>query len=211
MTRNPYAAPTPPSRDTPAAVTTAPAPAEPAATGVGEHGFGAVAPVTGEPTAATGPAPIGPAASGVAPAPPGGPGSAAPGQPVAGGPAGAAGAAPLPGRGVAAGLVWRGVGIALAGHALTMLLPLLAVLAFGMRSGSGPSVNSDSITFFVLGGVAAQFLLLVAALVVGIRRIVRRDGGVGAGIMIGWALGVPASLVAGIVICVMLAEAGNPY
>ncbi|GAA1612373.1 hypothetical protein ACFQY4_08465 [Catellatospora bangladeshensis] len=186
MTRNPYAAPTPPPRDTPAAVTTAPA--EPAATGVVGHGSGAAAPLTGEPSATVGT------------------------EPTATATAGAAGvAAPSPGRIVAARLVWRGVGIALAGHALTMLLPLLATLAFGMRSGSGPSVNSDSISFFVLGGVAAQFVLLVAVLVTGIRRIVRRDGGVGAGIMIGWALGVPASLVAGIVICVMLAEAGNSY
>lgn len=187
MTRNPYAAPTPPPRDTPAAPVLTAAPVEPASN-AGGPGTGSVA--TAAPRAA------GPAAFPLS----------AEGQAVA-----AAAAAPPSGRSVAARLVWRGVGLGLAGHALTMLLPLLVALAIGVSPGSGRSSTSDALSVFVLGGIVAQLFLFATALVSGVRRIIRRDGGVGAGILIGWAAGIPASLVAGIVICVMLAEAGNSF
>lgn len=101
-------------------------------------------------------------------------------------------------------LVWRGVGLGLAGHALTMLLGLLVAMMSGGPALFSPDPSEDNVAAFVATGVTAQFVLAIAALVVSISRIVRRDGGVGAGILIGWIIGIPLSLITGLVLSVML-------
>ncbi|MEV4412322.1 hypothetical protein [Catellatospora sp. NPDC049609] len=237
MTRNPYAAPTPPSR--PTSADPAAAAATQGVAGRPDLGASTAAPVPSAFSGTAKPSTAGsvePTVSGSAQ-----PTAAGSAQPSASGAAGSGENVPVRGdvpggeagtaqqgapdpqaapsgqgtagqsRPVAARLVWRGVGIALAGHVLTMLLPLAAARLFGQSSDYGPAASGDPLSIFVLGGIAGQLLLGVAALVTGIARIVRRDGGVGSGILLGWAAGMPVSLVAGIVICVMLAESGNSF
>ena len=63
---------------------------------------------------------------------------------------------------------------------------------------------------FVVVGVFAQFILGIVALVTGVGGIIRKDGGKGSGILIGWVAGIPASLIAGIVITATLANCSRP-
>jgi hypothetical protein len=83
---------------------------------------------------------------------------------------------PIEGRRVAIG-----VGIALAAHLLT-LLPM-----FGVFVDSGAAVTG-AFLFLI-----AQVILFVVLLVLGIVRTVKQDGGLGVGLLIGWAVGLIVS------------------
>ncbi|WP_144128012.1 hypothetical protein [Catellatospora sichuanensis] len=110
-------------------------------------------------------------------------------------------------RPVEARLVWRGIFQMLGAHALTMVLPLFAGLVFGQRTDHGPVADGDPAYVFLLAGFFAQFVLGVVALVAGVGGIIGRDGGKGAGNLIGWVAGIPVSLIVGIVITASLANA----
>ncbi|GAA2390763.1 hypothetical protein Cme02nite_14510 [Catellatospora methionotrophica] len=109
-------------------------------------------------------------------------------------------------RPVEAGSVWRGIFTMLGAHALTMVVGLVAGVVFGRESDYGPLADGDQAYVFVVVGVFAQFILGIVALVTGIGGIIRRDGGKGSGLLIGWVAGIPASLIAGIVITASLAN-----
>ena len=94
---------------------------------------------------------------------------------------------PIEGRRVA-----MGVGIAIAAHLLT-LVPML----FGLAD---PNFGARAVFIFLI----AQVLVALTLIVVGIVRIVRQDGGVGVGLLIGWAVGVLVSFGG----CVALLRAG---
>lgn len=114
---------------------------------------------------------------------------------------------PPPRRQVEARLVWRGVFTMLGAHALTMLVGVLAGLVFGRQTGYGSMSDGGRAYAFVVVGVFAQFILGIVALFTGIGGIIGKDGGKGAGRLIGWVAGIPASLIAGIVITATLANA----
>jgi hypothetical protein len=95
---------------------------------------------------------------------------------------------PIRGRRVAAG-----IGIALAAHAATLLLLLAGLLFRDEDFAVGPGLIA------LLVGQLAVFL---GCLTVGIVRTVRQDGGVGVGLLIGWAIGLLVAPVAGFGICV---------
>jgi hypothetical protein len=85
-----------------------------------------------------------------------------------------------------------GVGIALAAHLLT-LAPIL-----------GGFVNTD---YGVTGAflfLIAQVILFIVMLVLGIVLTVRQDGGIGVGLLIGWAVGLIVSFGG----CIALLNAG---
>ena len=96
--------------------------------------------------------------------------------------------------------VWLGIGIALGAHLFTILIGWLAALLFS---------GEDVVLFLFVSG-AAQILLAIAALVVGIILVVKaRDGGVGVGIIIGWAVGLIISPIVGFGVCVSLVNSGS--
>jgi hypothetical protein len=74
-----------------------------------------------------------------------------------------------------------GAGIAVAAHLLT-LVPMLGVF------GDTGSALAGAFLY-----VAAQIILFVTLLVVGIVRTVKRDGGLGVGLLLGWAVGLVIS------------------
>src|SRR5262245_36803936 len=85
---------------------------------------------------------------------------------------------------IRAGRVWVGIGIAMSGHLLTILIGWLA----GFFSGSGG--DEAALNFLFVAGIG-QVILAIVALTAGITKTVRgRDGGVGVGIIIGWAVGL---------------------
>jgi hypothetical protein len=103
-----------------------------------------------------------------------------------------------PRRPVKGARVVAGVGIALAGHLLT-----LVVLAAGVAIGNSEVVGAGFV--IILGG---QFLLLVVCLAVGITLTSRQDGGIGVGLLIGWAVGLLVTPVAGFGLCVAALDSG---
>ncbi|MEU8006312.1 hypothetical protein AB0B66_34580 [Catellatospora sp. NPDC049111] len=109
-------------------------------------------------------------------------------------------------RPVEARLVWRGIFTMLGAHALTMVAGVFAALLFGQPNDYGPGGEGSTESVFMLVGVFAQFILAIVALVMGIGGVVGKDGGKGAGILIGWVAGIPASLIAGIAITITFAN-----
>ena len=102
-------------------------------------------------------------------------------------------------RPVRAGRVVAGVGIALAGHLLTLVV-----------SVAGAAVGNTDVSiagfYTVVGG---QILLAAGCLVVGIVLTVRQDGGFGVGLLIGWGVGLLFAPVVGIGLCLnALSESG---
>ncbi|MFD0593726.1 hypothetical protein ACFQZ4_15545 [Catellatospora coxensis] len=110
-------------------------------------------------------------------------------------------------RPVQARLVWRGIFTMLGAHALTMVVGVVAGLLFGQQNDYGPAGEGSDESVFMLVGVFGQFILGIVALVMGIGGVVGKDGGKGAGILIGWVAGIPASLIAGIALTITLANA----
>ena len=103
-------------------------------------------------------------------------------------------------RPIRTGRVWTGIGIALSGHLLTILIGWVIAL---LISGE-PALNF----LFIAGG--GQVVLAIAALVAGIILTVKgRDGGIGVGLIIGWAVGLIISPVIGFGVCVSLVNSGG--
>lgn len=92
--------------------------------------------------------------------------------------------------------IWLGVGIALLAHLLTIVIPWGIALVI---SGE-PAAN------FLALALIGQVIVMIAALAVGITLTVKREGGVGAGILIGWAIGLMISPVIGFGVCVSLID-----
>lgn len=109
-------------------------------------------------------------------------------------------------RPIRPGRVWIGIGIAMGGHLLTILIGWIASLIFSSPGGGGePAV----LNFLFIAG-AGQVVLAIAALIVGIVLIVKgRDGGIGVGIIIGWAVGLIISPILGFGVCVSLVNSGD--
>jgi hypothetical protein len=101
-----------------------------------------------------------------------------------------------PRRPVKGARIVAGVAIALGGHLLTLVVLAASVV-----------VDNDELfgagVFAVLGG---QFLLLAGCLAVGITLTARQDGGLGIGLLIGWAVGLLITPVVGFGLCVAALE-----
>lgn len=95
-------------------------------------------------------------------------------------------------RPVKGGRIVAGIAIALLGHLLT-----LVVLTVGVAAA-----NEDVAWAGLWIGLGGQFLLLVACLAVGITLTVRQDGGIGIGLLIGWAIGLLITPVVGFGLCI---------
>jgi hypothetical protein len=95
-------------------------------------------------------------------------------------------------RPVKGGRIVAGVAIALVAHLLT-----LVVASAGVAAGDG-----DVILAGVYIGLGGQLLVFLACLVVGIILTVRQDGGIGIGLLIGWAVGVLIVPVVGFGLCI---------
>ncbi|MFF5226544.1 hypothetical protein [Dactylosporangium sp. NPDC000521] len=105
---------------------------------------------------------------------------------------------PIRGRKVAAGL-----GIAAAAQVLVIIIGVVVTIAFGA------SDNSENALLGVYLEMLLQVVLFVACLVVGIVWIVRRDRGLGIGILIGWAVSVIVFPIAGIGVCIAIVNANT--
>jgi hypothetical protein len=89
--------------------------------------------------------------------------------------------------------VWAGIGIALAAHLATLVLLLIGLLFRDGDFAAGPGLVA-----LLIG----QLVVFVGCLVVGIVLIARQDGGIGVGLLIGWAIGLLIAPVAGFGICI---------
>jgi hypothetical protein len=97
-----------------------------------------------------------------------------------------------PRRPVKGGRIMAGVGIALAGHLLTLVV-----------AAAGVAVGNDDVAFAGIWlGMIGQFVLLAVCLAVGITLTARQDGGIGIGLLIGWAVGLLIVPVVGFGLCV---------
>ncbi|MEV4131296.1 hypothetical protein AB0J72_03940 [Dactylosporangium sp. NPDC049742] len=105
---------------------------------------------------------------------------------------------PIRGRKVAAGL-----GIAAAAQVLVIIIGVVVTIAFGA------SDKSENALLGVYLEMLLQVVLFVACLVVGIVWIVRRDRGLGIGILIGWAVSVIVFPIAGIGVCIAIVNANT--
>lgn len=90
--------------------------------------------------------------------------------------------------------IWLGVGLALLGHAVTIVVPLVV----------SQVVSGEAAANFLVLALAGQVILAIVALAVGITLAVKRDGGVGVGLLIGWAVGLIVAPVVGFGVCVAL-------
>lgn len=93
-----------------------------------------------------------------------------------------------PSRPIRAGRVFAGIGVAFAAHAATLLLLRLGPLVQGEDFANGPGLNA-----LLIG----QLVVFAGCLSVGVVLTVKRDGGVGVGLLIGWPMGLMIMLVAG--------------
>ena len=105
---------------------------------------------------------------------------------------------PIRGRKVAAGL-----GIAVGGQVLAIGIGVAVTILFAT------SDKSENALLGIYLEMLLQLVLFVACLVVGIVWIVRRDRGLGLGILIGWAVSVIVFPVAGIGVCIALVNANS--
>jgi hypothetical protein len=110
---------------------------------------------------------------------------------------------PEPGRPIRTSRVFAGIGLAILGQVVTILLGVLAVYL-----GSRSSDSQNAIIGFYFE-IVLQVVLFIACLVVGIVWISRRDRGLGLGILIGWGLTVVVFPVVGIGVCLTLVNQGQ--
>jgi hypothetical protein len=96
-------------------------------------------------------------------------------------------------RPIRGGKIAAGIGLAMLGHLITIGIGVLAVIG----------AANASIGWLYLG-LGAQVALFVACLTVGIVWIVKRDRGLGIGLLVGWAVGVIVLPVIGFGVCVAL-------
>lgn len=98
---------------------------------------------------------------------------------------------PIQGRRVAVG-----IGIALAAHLLSISVIVLGAL-----------LQDDDVLGVGLGVMLiGQAVVFLTCLTVGIVLTAKQDGGVGVGLLIGWAVGLLVAPVAGFGICVLAME-----
>jgi VIT1/CCC1 family predicted Fe2+/Mn2+ transporter len=90
--------------------------------------------------------------------------------------------------------VRSGIGTALAGHGVAVILPMLPSM---LTDDPGP--------VFAVCGVVAQLLLAAFVVALGVARTVRRDGANAVGLVIGWMAGVPVAAIVGLFILANLA------
>lgn len=109
------------------------------------------------------------------------------------------GMGPRPRRQIRGGRIAAGVGVALGGHALTIVAPVVGVAA-----------GSEELAWNgLLVMLGAQLLLALVCLVVGIVLTVKQDGGIGIGLLIGWGVGLLIAPVVGFGLCVAAYNAGT--
>jgi hypothetical protein len=96
------------------------------------------------------------------------------------------------------GRVWLGIAIALSGHAVS--------IGLGLMVGALDEQNQIMTAFGIM--IIAQFFVFAACLAAGIVLLNRGDRGIGAGILIGWAIGLLVAPVVGFGICVNALNGG---
>jgi hypothetical protein len=103
-------------------------------------------------------------------------------------------------RPIRTGRLWAGIGVTMAAHLLTIIIGW----------GSAFLISGEpAVTFLLIVGIG-QLLLAIAAVTYGIVQTVRaRDGGVGAGVIIGWAIGLIISPFIGFGVCVSLVNSDS--
>ncbi|HEX6684819.1 MAG TPA: hypothetical protein VF062_18585 [Candidatus Limnocylindrales bacterium] len=100
------------------------------------------------------------------------------------------------------GRMWTGIGLALGAHLLTILVGWIVALTMS---------GEAAFTFLTVAAIG-QVVLAIAALVAGTILAVRgRDGGIGLGIIIGWAVGMIISPVIGFGVCVSLVDSQGMF
>lgn len=99
-------------------------------------------------------------------------------------------------RPIRGGKVAAGIGVAIAGHLLTIGVAVVGVAA-------------TTAGVWLVVALALQLALFVACLTIGIVWIVKRDRGFGLGLLIGWAVGVIVLPVVGFGVCVALLNQGS--
>jgi hypothetical protein len=98
-------------------------------------------------------------------------------------------------RPIRAGRVWAGIGLAFVAHLLGVGVGL------AIATGTSP-LRATALAFPV-----AEFLVLAACVIVGIRQLVRGDRGLGVGLLVGWAAG--AVIFAGACVALILVVANS--
>lgn len=98
---------------------------------------------------------------------------------------------PIRGRKVAAG-----IGLAMLAHLVSIGLAFLAIYVTS-NSGDGTTVG-----YGLIVGLILQVVTFAACLTFGIVWLVKRDRGIGLGLIIGWAIGVIVLPVVGFGVCV---------
>jgi hypothetical protein len=99
-------------------------------------------------------------------------------------------------RPIRGGKVAAGIGVAIAGHLVTIGVVVLGILL-------------TSAAAWLVVALALQVALFAACLTIGIVWIVKRDRGFGLGLLIGWAVGVIVLPVIGFGVCVALLNQGS--
>jgi hypothetical protein len=97
-----------------------------------------------------------------------------------------------PRRRVKGGRIAAGFAIAFAGHLLTLVVATVGVAAD----------SDDVIIAGIYVGLGGQLLVFLACLAIGITLTVRQEGGIGIGLLIGWAVGVLIVPVVGFGLCI---------
>jgi hypothetical protein len=108
-----------------------------------------------------------------------------------------------PPRPILTGRVFVGIGLVFGAQFLAVLIGVAAA-AIGNSSG-----NSENALIGVYIEIALQIALFAASLAFGIVWIVRKDRGVGLGLLIGWGASVLICPVIGIGVCLALLNQGQ--
>ena len=99
-------------------------------------------------------------------------------------------------RPIRGGKVAAGIGVAIAGHLVTIGVAVLGILLTNAAA-------------WLVVALVLQVALFAACLTIGIVWIVKRDRGFGLGLLIGWAVGVIVLPVVGFGVCVALINQGS--
>jgi hypothetical protein len=103
---------------------------------------------------------------------------------------------PSGGRPIRGGKVAAGIGLAIGGHLVTIAVAVLGILATNAAA-------------WLVVALVLQVVLFAACLTIGIVWIVKRDRGLGLGLLIGWAVGVIVLPVVGFGACIVLLNQGS--
>ncbi|HYN96355.1 MAG TPA: hypothetical protein VES42_21135 [Pilimelia sp.] len=103
---------------------------------------------------------------------------------------------------IRAGRIFGGIGIMLAAHAVVTTLVVLGVAGV---AGDQASIGLSAV------GLVLEVVLLVAAIVVGLRLMNRGDRGLGLGLIIGWPVGLLVLPVIGFGVCVAVLASSEGF